>query len=182
MRDILALQTTIDYCVHALHAPILLLIFPEGTDLSQSNIRKSHTFAREHGLPCYEHVLQPRISGFAACVEACLAAGAEPMQLSAGGLSALQLVKLTDGPEAHACAQMLRDAALAHAQMSRGAHAAARGTRPDNSALGATAPSMASVGAPTPVYWSAPALHQLRFGRGIGRLRPETAAAYGLLV
>jgi 1-acyl-sn-glycerol-3-phosphate acyltransferase len=40
-----------------------LLLFPEGTDLSDSNISKSNRFAAENGLPLYEFVLHPKPSG-----------------------------------------------------------------------------------------------------------------------
>ncbi len=45
-----------------------LLIFPEGTDLSQSNKEKSQKYARKNGLPLYEYVLHPRTKGFVHCV------------------------------------------------------------------------------------------------------------------
>ena len=37
--------------------PLSLLIFPEGTDLSESNVAKANAFAAAHALPTYEHVL-----------------------------------------------------------------------------------------------------------------------------
>lgn len=43
--------------------PLALLIFPEGTDLSESNVAKSHGFAEAHALPRCEHVLFPRVAG-----------------------------------------------------------------------------------------------------------------------
>ena len=42
------------------------LIFPEGSDLSPSNVEKSNAFAKEKGLPVYRHVLNPRTTGIAA--------------------------------------------------------------------------------------------------------------------
>lgn len=42
------------------------LIFPEGSDLSPSNVEKSNAFAKEKGLPMYRHVLNPRTTGIAA--------------------------------------------------------------------------------------------------------------------
>jgi len=47
--------------------PTQLLIFPEGTDLSESNLKKSHEHAEKFGLPKYQHVLHPRTKGFALC-------------------------------------------------------------------------------------------------------------------
>eukprot|EP01104_Vermistella_antarctica_P017373 TRINITY_DN614_c1_g1_i1.p1 TRINITY_DN614_c1_g1~~TRINITY_DN614_c1_g1_i1.p1 ORF type:complete len:400 (-),score=71.08 TRINITY_DN614_c1_g1_i1:29-1228(-) len=48
--------------------PIQLLIFPEGTDLSPSNVEKSHAFAEKTGLAKYDYVLHPRVKGFEHCV------------------------------------------------------------------------------------------------------------------
>ena len=45
--------------------PYCLLMFPEGTDLSPSNLDKSHAFARKSGLPLWHQVLHPRVRGFA---------------------------------------------------------------------------------------------------------------------
>ena len=41
-----------------------LLLFPEGTDLSQQNKDKSNEFAKKNGLPLYDYVLHPRTAGF----------------------------------------------------------------------------------------------------------------------
>jgi 1-acyl-sn-glycerol-3-phosphate acyltransferase len=46
------------------------LIFPEGTDLSESNVRKSNQYARERGLPEYRYVMYPKPTGFMTCAEA----------------------------------------------------------------------------------------------------------------
>jgi len=44
--------------------PLQLLIFPEGTDLSDSNKAKSLEFAKLNNLAAYENVLHPRVKGF----------------------------------------------------------------------------------------------------------------------
>jgi len=44
--------------------PLQLLIFPEGTNLIDSNKQKSKEFAINNNLTIYEHVLHPRIKGF----------------------------------------------------------------------------------------------------------------------
>ncbi len=49
--------------------PIQLLIFPEGTDLSESNKLKSQQFAGKNGLPRYEYVLNPKTKGFVHCLQ-----------------------------------------------------------------------------------------------------------------
>lgn len=58
--------------------PIQLLLFPEGTDLSESNKSKGHKFAEEHGLQKYNYVLHPRTKGFVHCVQA-LRQGGRPV-------------------------------------------------------------------------------------------------------
>jgi len=46
-----------------------LLLFPEGTDLSPSNLEKSQAFSKKAGLPVMQHVLVPRSKGFVCCLE-----------------------------------------------------------------------------------------------------------------
>lgn len=62
LREGLAYFAQLDY-------PIQLLIFPEGTDLTPSNLKKSHTFSLQNGLACYNYVLQPRSTGFVHTVQ-----------------------------------------------------------------------------------------------------------------
>lgn len=42
------------------------LIFPEGSDLSPTNIAKSTEYAAKNGLPVFQHVLNPRVTGLLA--------------------------------------------------------------------------------------------------------------------
>ncbi len=42
----------------------MILLFPEGTDLSERSIKKSHKYSEKMGLPKYNHVLHPRTFGF----------------------------------------------------------------------------------------------------------------------
>lgn len=42
---------------------VMLLIFPEGTDLSEKNIQRNHEYAGAQGLPRYYQVLHPRTKG-----------------------------------------------------------------------------------------------------------------------
>eukprot|EP00629_Pelagomonadales_sp_RCC1024_P006758 CAMPEP_0119262132 /NCGR_PEP_ID=MMETSP1329-20130426/1951_1 /TAXON_ID=114041 /ORGANISM="Genus nov. species nov., Strain RCC1024" /LENGTH=234 /DNA_ID=CAMNT_0007261745 /DNA_START=52 /DNA_END=753 /DNA_ORIENTATION=+ len=52
-------------------APLWALIFPEGTDLSESNVRKSRNYGRSLDPPrAWDRVLIPRGAGAAAAVEA----------------------------------------------------------------------------------------------------------------
>ena len=49
--------------------PIQLLLFPEGTDLSDYNKDKSLKYAEENNLTKYYYVLHPRTKGFVVCVK-----------------------------------------------------------------------------------------------------------------
>lgn len=48
-----------------------IFLFPEGTDLSESNKIKSNTFARENNLPLLEYVLYPKPSGLLQVIVFC---------------------------------------------------------------------------------------------------------------
>ncbi|CCW70799.1 unnamed protein product [Phytomonas sp. Hart1] len=60
--DKVYLQKMINY-YKATNESYILVIFPEGTDLSRSNIQKSQAFARDNGMPTFNHVLNPRTTG-----------------------------------------------------------------------------------------------------------------------
>ncbi|KAL1524468.1 hypothetical protein AB1Y20_019362 [Prymnesium parvum] len=64
--DLSRLRRNLEHCMAA--GPMALLIFPEGTDLSPTNLAVSHKHAASHGLPQYSHVLHPRTAGFVSCV------------------------------------------------------------------------------------------------------------------
>ena len=49
--------------------PLQLLFFPEGTDLSESNKRKSHQFSEKNDLQKFDYVLHPRTKGFVHCLQ-----------------------------------------------------------------------------------------------------------------
>eukprot|EP00966_Prymnesium_polylepis_P033695 783109-Prymnesium_polylepis.1 len=67
--DVDCLQRTLAHSA-ADDAPLALLIFPEGTDLSPANAAKSDEHARAAGLSAYTQVLHPRTAGFLATVDA----------------------------------------------------------------------------------------------------------------
>jgi lysocardiolipin and lysophospholipid acyltransferase len=46
-----------------------MLIFPEGTDLSESNVAKSHEWSKKRGLKTRTHTLHPRMKGFVHTVQ-----------------------------------------------------------------------------------------------------------------
>nr|XP_056708706.1 lysocardiolipin acyltransferase 1 [Euleptes europaea] len=52
-----------------IHEPLQLLIFPEGTDLTENTKARSNEFAEKNGLQKYEYVLHPRTTGFTFIVE-----------------------------------------------------------------------------------------------------------------
>ncbi|CAJ1987882.1 Acyltransferase / LPLAT1 [Leishmania donovani] len=47
----------------------VILIYPEGTDLSPSNIQRSQEYAAKVGLPKFRHVLNPRTTGIVALMD-----------------------------------------------------------------------------------------------------------------
>ncbi|KNC82639.1 hypothetical protein SARC_05079 [Sphaeroforma arctica JP610] len=49
--------------------PLQLVMFPEGTDLSAGNLKRSHAFSEKSGLPVYEYVMHPRVKGFCSTVQ-----------------------------------------------------------------------------------------------------------------
>lgn len=59
-KDLQRVREISDYLV-CLNVPTTLLIFPEGTDLSPSNLLKSLLFARKEGLAEYQFVLHPKV-------------------------------------------------------------------------------------------------------------------------
>ncbi|KAK6644986.1 hypothetical protein RUM43_001262 [Polyplax serrata] len=63
-KDKPLLETCVDYLNNS-DQMYQILLFPEGTDLSEDNIRKSHKYADEHNLERYYRVLHPRTTGFA---------------------------------------------------------------------------------------------------------------------
>jgi 1-acyl-sn-glycerol-3-phosphate acyltransferase len=48
--------------------PVWLITFPEGTRITPDKAERSRQYAREHGLPQWDHVLVPRTKGFVATV------------------------------------------------------------------------------------------------------------------
>ncbi|TRY88716.1 hypothetical protein DNTS_029658 [Danionella cerebrum] len=49
--------------------PVQILLFPEGTDLTEHTRSRSDEFAEKHSLPKYEFVLHPRTTGFTFMLE-----------------------------------------------------------------------------------------------------------------
>ncbi|XP_075451558.1 lysocardiolipin acyltransferase 1 isoform X2 [Ascaphus truei] len=49
--------------------PLQLLIFPEGTDLTENTKARSNAFAEKNGLEKYDYVLHPRTTGFTFVVD-----------------------------------------------------------------------------------------------------------------
>jgi lysocardiolipin and lysophospholipid acyltransferase len=88
-RDLALIRSTLRYIVHTLHEPITFLLFPEGTDLSPSNLDKARAWATARGVPPFEHLLQPRSGGFI-----------EAVRVTGDGLDALYDVTILYAPRA----------------------------------------------------------------------------------
>ncbi|CAM9676502.1 unnamed protein product [Choristocarpus tenellus] len=59
-RDVVHIRRVARYLNHH-KVPTALLIFPEGTDLSANNLKKSQAFAAVKGLPQYKYLLHPKV-------------------------------------------------------------------------------------------------------------------------
>ncbi|XP_013865191.1 lysocardiolipin acyltransferase 1 isoform X3 [Austrofundulus limnaeus] len=62
------LENMLDYFCD-IREPLQLLLFPEGTDLTENTRAKSDVFAVQNNLPKMEYVLHPRTTGFTFIVE-----------------------------------------------------------------------------------------------------------------
>lgn len=69
-------------CIKSLQrdGTISMLLYPEGTDLSKSNRKKSHEYAREKGLQQYQNVLHPKRRGFVHIYNT-MSEGQEPLMM-----------------------------------------------------------------------------------------------------
>ncbi|XP_055982196.1 lysocardiolipin acyltransferase 1 isoform X2 [Sorex fumeus] len=61
-------EDMIDYFCD-IHEPLQLLLFPEGTDLTENSKARSNDFAEKNGLQKYDYVLHPRTTGFTFVVD-----------------------------------------------------------------------------------------------------------------
>ncbi|XP_008583670.1 PREDICTED: lysocardiolipin acyltransferase 1-like [Galeopterus variegatus] len=71
-------EDMIDYFCD-IREPLQLLIFPEGTDLTENSKARSNDFAEKNGLQKYEYVIHPRTTGFTFVVDR-LREGKRPSQ------------------------------------------------------------------------------------------------------
>ncbi|XP_053701869.1 lysocardiolipin acyltransferase 1 isoform X1 [Synchiropus splendidus] len=62
------LENMLDYFCD-IREPLQLLLFPEGTDLTENTRTRSDAFAAQNNLPKFEYVLHPRTTGFTFIVE-----------------------------------------------------------------------------------------------------------------
>ncbi|XP_049793655.1 lysocardiolipin acyltransferase 1-like [Schistocerca nitens] len=62
-KDQQLLATVLDY-LHDINHTCQVLLFPEGTDLTEGSRQRSHNYADSHGLPHYQYVLHPKTTGF----------------------------------------------------------------------------------------------------------------------
>jgi lysocardiolipin and lysophospholipid acyltransferase len=63
--DLQRIERTLSYLAHDRDEPLLLLIFPEGSDLSADNQARDAAFAARSNERAYRHTLHPRTAGFA---------------------------------------------------------------------------------------------------------------------
>lgn len=63
------LQQVLTYVCKQPGSPVTILLFPEGTDLSDSNIAKSHRWSKKNDLKKKKFTLHPRVKGFAHTVQ-----------------------------------------------------------------------------------------------------------------
>ena len=64
-KDLATIRNTLEYLTAIQHPRgCSLLLFPEGTDLSKSNLAKSQAAQEAKGLPVWSNVLLPRTAGF----------------------------------------------------------------------------------------------------------------------
>ena len=68
-KDLERIQQIISHVRKRVDPLTNVLLFPEGTDLSLANVEKSRIFSKERNLPMLNHVLHPKPTGFATCVE-----------------------------------------------------------------------------------------------------------------
>jgi lysocardiolipin and lysophospholipid acyltransferase len=71
-RDLMHLDRVFRYLKERDPISPMPLIFPEGSDLTPENLRRSQAFSEEQGLQKYSQVLQPRVAGTEAVIQ-CLA-------------------------------------------------------------------------------------------------------------
>jgi 1-acyl-sn-glycerol-3-phosphate acyltransferase len=67
-KDVAWIHTVLE-CWKKSGVPASWLLFPEGTDMSESNVERSQAFARERGLQVYHHIIHPRTAGFVSLVQ-----------------------------------------------------------------------------------------------------------------
>ncbi|XP_059057259.1 lysocardiolipin acyltransferase 1-like isoform X2 [Achroia grisella] len=96
-KDQLNLCQFIDY-YKKLHSECRLVLFPEGTDLSEDNKRRSNKFAEANNLPYYNFVLHPRTTGWIALCT----------QLRSSGLASVYDVTIAYDKPAQTEADILR--------------------------------------------------------------------------
>lgn len=68
-NDIPHIYNTMSYLLKT-SDKVALLLFPEGTDLSASNIKKSNVYAAKNNLPEYKYVLHPKSTGLFVSLQA----------------------------------------------------------------------------------------------------------------
>lgn len=68
MSDKRILEKVVKY-FSAINYKYSLILFPEGTDLTETTKQKSNMYAKKNNLHTYDHILHPRTTGFTFLVQ-----------------------------------------------------------------------------------------------------------------
>ena len=82
-RHLDLMLTHVCSCESSRGGDLVLLLFPEGTDLHPAATVKSDAWAAQHGLPPRVFTLHPRSTGLAACIDTLTKCGATPTVVDA---------------------------------------------------------------------------------------------------
>jgi len=67
-KDVPHLKRLISYLYNISGSKLTILLFPEGTSLTENRLAESNAYATEQHLPQFEFVLHPKPAGFVTCV------------------------------------------------------------------------------------------------------------------
>ncbi|KAK7197393.1 Acyltransferase [Novymonas esmeraldas] len=104
------MRRMIDFFKATGDAPVIL-IYPEGTDLSPSNVERSQAYAAKMGWPTFHHVLNPRTTGTVAL-----------MDMLGGAAAVEEVVDLTIGYTYHAPGERPNEPSLINGHHPRKIH------------------------------------------------------------
>ncbi|CAM37906.1 conserved hypothetical protein [Leishmania braziliensis MHOM/BR/75/M2904] len=108
--DKVHIQRMVDFYNATNDTPVIV-IFPEGTDLSPSNVQVSQAYAAKAGLPKFHHVLNPRTTGTVALMN--MLGGADKVE---------EVVDLTIAYTLHASGERPNEASLVNGHHPKKVH------------------------------------------------------------